>query len=95
MAIRYVRVLRTGSSERFLLQDNNEDVGAIDLHYLADHSVAATLIFLTESNIGDDQVSSIIEDIDALLLPDVSKEQGNLVFTVIRGEVIGSFVPKT
>ena len=44
MTISWKRTLRTPSSERFLAQRGGKDVAAIDLHYLANASVAVSAI---------------------------------------------------
>jgi hypothetical protein len=54
--------------------------------------VAATLCIL-DSGVGDDQITGIIEQIDEVLLPEASRAEGNLHFTVVRGQAIGDFVP--
>lgn len=65
---------------------------SLDVHYLHNNGVAATLCVL-ESRIADDQIAGIIEHIDEVLLPEASREEGNLHFSVVRGQTIGDFVP--
>ena len=92
-AINFTRTLRTPASERFLLTiDGKESAASLDVHYLYDNGVAATLCVL-ERGIADDQIGAIIEHIDEALLPEASRAEGNLHFTVVRGEAIGDFVP--
>lgn len=94
MDIRFVRTIRTASSERFLLEcGSGEDAAALELHYLPNGRVAGTLILLSASRIRDDEVPELLKQIDERLLPDVSIEEGNLAFTVVRGSVTGSYVP--
>ena len=93
MNIEFTRVLRTPSSERYLLHiDGVGDDLALDLHYLQDGSVAGTLIVLDEKYASEATVVEIVERIDKILLPSVSLEEGNLSFTVVKGSLIGSFV---
>lgn len=87
--IRFVRLLRTSSSERFLLKREDDDVGAVDFHYLDGGCVAATLILLT--TLSKDNVEALISRLDEMLLPNASRENGNVTFTVVRGEIMGSF----
>ncbi len=89
--IRFVRVLRTSSSERFILQRDGEDFAAVDLHFLADGKVAATLVVLTSIQMLDTETTQIIDEIDNALLPDQAYESGDFVVTVVRGEVAGTF----
>jgi hypothetical protein len=90
---RFVRTIRTASSERFLLQGAaGEDDAALELHYLPNNRVTGTLILLS-SRVSDADVPNVLKQIDEVLLPDVSIEEGNLSFTVVRGTVTGSYVP--
>lgn len=89
------RVVRTPYSERFVLQDSNQkDFGALDLHYTASGKVTGTLILFGNVREAEQQVPEILKSIDEILLPDVSIADGNLSFTVIKGEVIGNFRPE-
>ncbi len=93
MDLRFVRTLRTPSSERFLLQTAaGKDFAALELHYLVDHRVAGTLI-VWDNAITDQDAPNLLEAIDEMLLPEVSRHEGNLSFTVVRGQVIGNFAP--
>ena len=92
-SLSFVRTLRTATSERFLLAVNGVDsAAALDLHYLANNGVAATLCML-HGGVGDEQITEIIERIDEVLLPEVSRAEGNLHFTVVGGHPVGDFVP--
>lgn len=93
MDIRFVRVLRTFSSERFLLRQDDIDVAALDIHYLADASVQATLIVFSEDVIPQSDIPTVLRLIDETLLPDVSLDDKRLIFTVVMGRVLGSFEP--
>lgn len=93
--IRFVRVLRTTSSERFVLQRDGDDFAAVDLHFLADGKVAATLVILTTDGLAEGEITSLIDDIDETLLPDHDYETGNLVITVVRGRVAGTFASES
>lgn len=92
MEIRFTRVLRTLSSERYLLHiDGEGDDAALELHYPDGGSAVGTLIVLDKQYAGKDTVAQILEQVDKYLLPQASLEAGNLQFTVVRGAVIGSF----
>jgi hypothetical protein len=93
MTYRFVRTIRTLSSERFVLQDSaGNDAAALELHYLGDRRVSGTLILLGPNGVPDDQIPDLLKEIDELLLPDVSVQEGNLTFTVVRGSLAGSYV---
>lgn len=93
MNVHVCRALRTPSSERFVLQQHDRDCGAVDLHYLPDGTVAGTVVIFDDADIADNQVPDLLKYIDETLLPDVSLRDENLVFTVVRGRVLGSFTP--
>jgi len=95
MAIAFSRALRTSSSERFILHEaDGKEVGAVDLHYLADGTVSGTMILLDEKLAGEESVLNILNAIDDILLPGVSMEENNLAFTIVVGKVVGTFVPE-
>ena len=91
MSVSFVRLLRTSSSERFLVQQGGSDVASLDIHYLADGRVAGTLCVFDDSGIDENQVPDLLQQIDETLLPDVSFRDRNLSFTVVSGCVIGNF----
>ncbi|MBI1247085.1 hypothetical protein GC197_04480 [bacterium] len=88
----FIRIFRTSSSERFLLQDDkNEELGMLDLHFLADSTVAGNL-FLVQSKVTDETgIRQLLELIDVQLVPAASMDEANLSFTVTQGELIGTF----
>lgn len=93
MNLRFVRTTRTPSSERYVLQNPaGEEEAALELHYLTDGRATGTLILLGASKVADHEVADLLKQIDETLLPDVSFEEGNLSFTVVRGTLTGSYV---
>jgi hypothetical protein len=90
--IRYVRVVRTSCSERFLLQSDNRDVGAIDVHYGEGGRVFATLVLLEDAAVLTEEVEALVTEIDELLLPGASRKEGSVAFTVVLGKVLGSYL---
>lgn len=92
MIAKFLRLLRTSSSERFLVQDEaGKDAAALDIHYLADGRVAGTLCVFDDSGISESQIPEVLQEIDEVLLPDVSFKDRKLSFTVVLGRVAGSF----
>ena len=85
------RTLRTSSSERFLAQRNGRDVAAVDLHYLADGTVAGTVILLKDAGWAEADVPALLASLDEDFLPGVDLEHGNLHYTVVMGEVLGNY----
>lgn len=95
MNLATIRVLRTPASERFLVLNEGQDIAALDLHFLTDGRVAGTLSIFENTGIQEAEIESILKYLDHALLPDVSVEDGNLVFTVLIGKVIGNFLNGT
>jgi hypothetical protein len=80
---------------RFLLQlTEGEDAAAVDLPYLRDGSVAGTVFLFEGGGITDDRAPELLQYIDRALLPEVSLDEHNLSFTVVRGRVLGDYRPK-
>jgi hypothetical protein len=94
MIARFIRVIRTNSSERFILQaKDGEDSAVLDLHYLSSGNVAGTLVVLDAGSFTDAAVPDILQYVDEVLLPEVSVEHHKASFTAVRGHVVGDFVP--
>lgn len=91
MNITWKRTLRTTTSERFLAQKAGNDVAAVDLHYLANGTVAGTVILLKEAGWKEADVPALLSSLDEDFLPDVDLEQGNLHYTVVIGEILGNY----
>ena len=92
--VNFVRVIRTPSSERYLVQMVDlpgEDLAAIDIHYLAEEIVAATLTLLDSKYSDPKMLESLMTTIDTHLLPMASLKDGDLYFTVVKGVLIGEF----
>ncbi len=85
------RTLRTPSSERFVGMRAGRDAAAVDLHYLADGTVAGTLILLAEAGWQETEIPDLLAQLDEDLLPGVDLGSGNLQFTVVRGELVGNW----
>nr|WP_237564800.1 hypothetical protein [Blastopirellula marina] len=90
MDIQFVRMVRTDSSERFvLLGADGAEVGMFDLHFLTSGSVIGSLILL-DAQLAE-SAEKLLHKIDEELLPAVSLDEKNLSFTVVKGELIGTF----
>src|SRR4051812_8001430 len=91
MDVTFVRVLRTPHSERHLLRRDGADFAALDLHYLVDGTVQATLIVFEGSSCTESDVPELLTLIDEILLPEVQMDHEDLFFTVVIGRVLGAF----
>lgn len=85
------RTLRTSSSERFLAAREGKDVAAVDLHFLANGTVAGTVILLKDAGWKEADVPALLQSLDEDFLPDVDLQHGTLTYTVVVGEVMGNF----
>lgn len=87
---RLVRLLRTLSSEIYLIWDGDRRVGQVDLHY-ADSSVQANL-FLEgplDADERDDLFAQLDDDIVSSYLPSFERDQ--FIITVFMGQEVDSF----
>jgi len=91
--LRWTRTLRTPHSERLLATREGQEAVAVDLHYLADGTVAGTVILLRGAGVVADQVPALLAELDREWLPGVDLGSGNLNFTVVIGEVLGNYEP--
>lgn len=91
MKLTWKRTLRTASSERFLALRNGADAAAVDLHYLANGTVAGTVILLKGSGLNESNIQQLLSSLDDEFLPDVDLDHGNLSYTVVIGEVLGNW----
>jgi hypothetical protein len=91
MDIAFARLLRTSSSERHVLRRNDADFAALDLHYLPNGTVQATLVVFEGSGVEEADVPDLLTHIDEVLLPEVQLDDRNLTFTVVMGRVLGAF----
>jgi len=87
---RLVRLVRTASSEVYVIWDDSRRVGQVDLHYGED-TIHANVVF--EAAVTEDEqqelYSQIDEDIVSSYLPSFQRE--DLIFTVFRGQEVDSF----
>ncbi len=90
----FVRVFRTASSERYLVEDTSNpgiDIAAIDIHYLDSQTVTATVIILETDYSEKEFINRLLETIDMRLLPMACLNDGDLSFTVVAGRIVGQF----
>ncbi len=85
------RALRTPHSERFIGTRDGVDAVCVDLHYLADGSASGTVILLPEARLAESALPELLRALDDDMLPGVAFADGTLAFTVVRGELLGTF----
>jgi len=89
--VRWKRVLRSTSSERFLALHDGRDAAAIDLHYLADGTVAGTVVLLEGAGLTEAQIPDLLKALDDDFLPGVDLRSGSVMFTVVAGRLVGNY----
>jgi hypothetical protein len=84
------RIVRTPSSEVFLIWEDNLRVGQVDLHYAHD-TVYATVVLEADLSVTSEEelLSQIDEDMVSSYLPSFERE--DFVVTVFRGEEISTY----
>lgn len=90
----FLRLLRTPYSERWLLNADEKEAAALDVHYMLNGQIAATVIILDEQICPQAQIPELLELIDVRLLPEASVEEGTLTFTVLNGSQPANYVQK-
>ena len=87
---RLARLVRTISSEVYLVWEGERRIGQVDLHY-ADASIHANLLLETDLSPEEAQglYSQLDEDIVSSYLPSFDREE--FILTVFRGEEVDSF----
>lgn len=88
------RVLRTPHSERYVFRRGEAECAALDLHYLPDGAVAGTVVAYREAGLAEEDIHRLLEQIDEDLIPEAERGDGRLFFTVVVGDVLGSFCPE-
>ena len=87
---RFTRLVRTQSSEIYLIWEEENRVGQLDLHY-AGETIHATLILEADLSVTSEEelLSQIDEEIVTSYLPNF--ERNDFIVTVFRGEEISSY----
>ncbi|MGB9879686.1 MAG: hypothetical protein ACP5R4_06385 [Armatimonadota bacterium] len=87
---KFMRLVRTSSSEIYVIWEDEERVGQLDIHYARD-TVHATLVLETDLSVASEEelLSQIDQDIVSSYLPIF--ERDNLLVTVYRGEEISTY----
>jgi hypothetical protein len=88
--VKFDRVVRTPSSEVYVLWSDNQRMGQLDVHYAHD-VIHATLILERDLSLDDQEelVHQIDQDIVSSYLPNFDRE--DFIVTVFRGTELESF----
>jgi hypothetical protein len=87
---RMTRLVRTQSSEIYLIWDDDRRLGQLDLHYAHD-TIHATLILEADLPIEQEEglIAQIDDDVVQSYLPNFDRE--DFLITVYRGEEISNY----
>ena len=87
---RMTRLVRTQSSEIFLLWDDDRRIGQLDLHYAHD-TIHGTLLLEADLTVEEEEglISQIDDDVVQSYLPSFDRE--DFLVTVFRGEEISQY----
>jgi hypothetical protein len=87
---RFTRLVRTQTSEIYLIWEEENRVGQLDLHY-AGETVHATMILEADLSVTSEEelLTQVDEDIVSSYLP--SFDRSDFLVTVFRGEEISSY----
>ena len=89
---RLSRLVRTQSSEIFLIWDEDRRIGQLDLHYAIDsRTIHATLVLEADLpvSVEEELLAQIDDDIVSSYLPSFERE--DFLVTVFRGEEISNY----
>ena len=88
--VKFVRIVRTPSSEVYILWEDDDRLGQLDIHFAQD-VVHATIILERETSEEDrrDLVDQIDQEIISSYLPDFERE--DFLVSVFQGEEIDAF----
>ena len=87
-AARFERSVRTESSEIFTVYGGARRIGRVDLHY-GKFEVHATLLLDVE--LGDDELQSLIDQLDEELVQTHDPEREDFLVTVFKAEELGFY----
>jgi hypothetical protein len=84
------RLVRTVSSEIYVIWEGERRVGQLHLHY-AHYTIHVTLMLEVDISLSDEEdlIAQIDEDIVSSYLPSFEREE--MLVTIFRGEEISSF----
>jgi hypothetical protein len=86
--IRYDRLCRTAASESYLLSQQDEPIGRIELHFTT--SVVYGLVVI-ERDMPEEEVLDVIEKIDEDLVWSADLPRDDFVVTVYNGREVGVY----
>lgn len=87
-ALRFDRLCRTAASEAYLLSEDDNPLGRVDIHF-GSHVVHAVL--LIERDLATEDLQALIDKLDAEIVWTADQPRDDFVVTVYRGTELGIF----
>ena len=84
----FEREARTAQSEQWVIETQEHSIGRVDLHFTASTTYATLAV---HSSIGDDEVQTLIAEIDDRIVMSADPYREDFIVTVWRGEEAGVF----
>ena len=86
--LNFQRQFRTTSSEGYVILEDNQRIGRVDLHF-ASENVYATIVL--EVSMEESEVARVIEDIDEQLVVTATVRRDDLNVWVYQGQEVGFY----
>lgn len=86
--LNFQRQFRTPSSEGYVIQEHDQRLGRVDLHF-GSENVYATVVL--EVVMGETEVAEVIEEIDEKLVVTASVKREDLNVWVYQGQEVGFY----
>lgn len=86
--LNFQRQFRTASSEGYAIQEGDQRIGRVDLHF-GSENVYATIVL--EVEMSEAEVAEVIEDIDDKLVVTASVKREDLNVWVYQGQEVGFY----
>ena len=85
---RFEREARTAQSEQWVIETQEHSIGRVDLHFTSSTTYATLAV---HTSIGDEEVQTLIAEIDDRIVMSADPYREDLIVTVWRGEEAGVF----
>lgn len=89
----FAREARTASSEAYVIEVEGEAMGRVDLHFLTNTAVAATLCI--PQTFDETDIEDLIAEIDERLVLSHDADRADFIVTVWRGAAAGTYSEST
>ncbi|NNM84913.1 MAG: hypothetical protein HKL96_04035 [Phycisphaerales bacterium] len=85
------RTCRTASSERYILSLLEEHVASLDLHFVSDDQIEATLVVLNAEVLAESELTALLDTLHHRLFADSEHRRIRARFMVMYGKFQGEY----